>query len=376
MTMFKRNHQNAIYILTHFVHDMDGFCPIKYNLFIDERLLYEIATRNKIQHVLFHFLLCPLCRKQIHIKFKAQLEELRFTKKLRLLLWSRERMILEEVLRKYDIYGILFKQHREKGEAGGFRIATGFDLDVLVRKEDVSIIVFEYTKMGYVQQKKGIQKEIQLINKKNGFEIDLHFLLAYPHYSQLDEKEYGAVQSVTNDLFFSIHSKSTHLVDLPTEWYIVVLFIRYWYNDLMTGLRDMHDILTLSEHFQNTNVWNSVFRRVIRYSLKNEFLFVLSVASATFKAPLPGSVRRAMPWWIFFMRSWVSPEDIAVFPPITKWHKKKYSRSVRVLFSRYAALKYILKLDARFVRIFTPRNVWNFSLFLLRKIKTFVIHYE
>lgn len=358
MAISDNNYQNVTKILVYFLRDQIDFCPTKYNLVIEERLLLETAIRNKLQHVLFHFLTCDNCRIRVTKSWITKINQLRITAIFRAMIWQKEKEKLNLVLKKHFICGILFKQQKRKTCQDDGVIFTGSDVDVLVPYTDFIHIISEYTKMGCQKKLKGINKEIQLVHPKYSFEIDLHFLIAYPHFSELNEKEYRMVQSFTNDLFKNTPKNTYGLVELSLEWYLLASLIRYWHNDLMTGLRDLKIIIEYMQLPETLLLWDNFMHLVEKYDMKTELFFVLSVGSNIFKEPLSKKIQSAIPRWIRLIAASISAIDIALFPPIMKWNWKKHRQHVDIVYRQYDIIKRILKPNLFLQRLLHPRDLY------------------
>lgn len=359
MAISNNNYQNVTKILVYFLRDQIDFCPTKHNLVIEERLLLETAIRSKLQHVLFHFLTCDNCRIRVTKSWIAKIHQLHVTSIYRAMVWQREKETLNTVLIKYCVHGILFKQHKKIHQNDKMSF-TGSDVDVIVSHADFHHIILEYIKMGYQKKLKGIHKEIQLVHPKYSFEIDLHFLIAYPHFSELNEKEHRMAQSLTNDLLKNTPKNTYGLVELSLEWYLLALLIRYWHNDLMTGLRDLKTIIEYMQLPKTLLLWDNFMHLVKKYDMKNELFFVLSVGSNIFKEPLPKKIQSAIPWWIRQMAASISVKDIALFPPIMKWNWKIYRQQVDIIYRQYDIIRRILKPKAWLYRLAHPRDFYYF----------------
>lgn len=354
---------------------LNGFdyCPYEQGKKIDEKYLYIIASRNKLIHVLDHCLRCITCSRHISIPMMKKLAHHRMQTVAHLLIYKMERKKFQSFLKQQHIHAVEFKRsiNERATERNIFSSHRSADLDVLVSSDDAINISARYSKMGYKKKTKGEQKELQLINTASGFEIDLHFLLAYPHYGNLSSTEYAIVEQFTQTVLANSTSGRFGITYISLEYFILSSCMRYWYNDMLCGLYPLYKLMQFC-YTQRTKIrWEQVFQLAEKYAMRNEMLFILELGNRIFGTPLPKEVMDNMTFRIKYTAFSITMQDIAIFPPITKWCHKRFRDISHKKYTKFFILKTVINQRTPLLRCIRPRILAFAFLSLCRHILHF-----
>lgn len=344
-------------ILNGFLINGINYCPYGQGVHIDETYLYTIASRNKLSHLLFHCLRCSTCSRCMSVRMQKQLSRLRMNTVAKLLLYEKEREAFRSFLCRKHIHAVEFKCFRNDNltNENALFFHRSADLDVLVSKKDFRRIASEYLRMGYTKKTKGRYKEIQLVHPVSKFEIDLHFLLAYPHYGGLNSTEYTVIKKFTNALLERGDKIHDGFISISREHYILSLCIRYWYNDMLCGLYSLYELMQFC-YTQRTNIrWEQVFHLADMYSMRNEMLYILKLGNRIFGAPLPREVIDRITYRIRVFSCSITIWDIVIFPPISKWYHKRFRDISHKKYTKFFILKILINQRTPLLRCMRPR---------------------
>lgn len=324
------------------------FCPSQTYKNVNIKLLIQLAGANKAEHVLLHFLTCESCLDLFDKPIIQKLEQLRFRLHALPLVFEGERRQFEQILKKRRIKAVLFKQF-------GNRDRVGADMDVLVSKQDLSILTEEAIQQGYIKTAKVRHKEIQLTNPVNRFKIDVHHMVAFPHYGGLKAQELQQIEQYSSDIFKAAGNQRSGFVRVPIEWYVVSRILHYWYNDILCSIYPLYEISSFCYVHRHTIHWNELFSIADTYSFRNEILFVLSLANKILGIGLPTDVSRRISFRIALASSAITLDDIVYFPHVSLWYHKRYSVIAQKKYRRYFFVKLLVNQGVPFTRLLRIR---------------------
>lgn len=313
-----------------------SYCPSREHIVIHFASISHLAEVNKAEHVLLHFLSCPICSKTISKKEAVILKRLQFRLHILPLFFERERRRFESVLKNCRTHAVLFKQHENRDRIGN-------DIDVLVFKNALPAIASEGIKQGYQKTERVRHKEIQLTDPVHRYKVDVHHIIAFPLYGGLDAQEYEMIRRYSSDLLaFAKTRKPYGFVKIPIERYVVSRILHYWYNDLLCGLYPLYEIGTFCfEHRTEIN-WAKLFTIADSYVIQNEVLCVFSIAHTVLGLPLPIEVSKRMSFRITVVSMAVRMNDIVYFPPISLWYHRRYRSIASVKYRKYFFIKLLV----------------------------------
>ena len=289
------------------------------------------------------------------------------------LMYEKERETFTSYLYQQGIQAIEFKCFRNNTPKKENILLShrSADLDVLVSKKDFIRIASEYLRKGYTKKTKGRYKEIQLIHPVSKFEIDLHFLLAYPHYGDLNSAEYTAIEEFTKAILEKGVRTHAGFFSMSREDYVLSLCIRYWHNDLLCGLYPFYELMRFC-HMRRSQVnWKEVFHLADTYLMRNELLCILALGNRIFGIPLPGEVIDRMTFRIKLFSFAVTLRDVAVFPPVSKWYQKRFRDISDKKYTKFFILKLLINQRTPLLRCMRPRILAFAFLSLCRHILHF-----
>ncbi len=333
----------------------ETFCPTRWNFVIDERSLYTAATRNKLHFLLLHFLDCPECRRRLSKRFLTHIANMQLLLFANILLYESEKRKLSVFLKRKNVKAMCFK-HADM-EAGKHNAThyVGSDIDVLTEKKNLPLILSEYLHRGYQKKEEGISKEIQLVHPSNKFQIDLHFLIAFPHNGELNAYEYEMVTRFTRDFLRFARMRRDGFAYAPPEYHFLSMILRFWYNDMVLGLKGLYDIGMFYVNNHKTTDWERFFVLADTYGLKKKIQFVLATSSMIFNFPLPRTVAKTLPLQVKVLIHGVTSDDIALFPPVSRWQKKSNAQTVQKKYLAYSLLTLLLSEKVSLRRLMRPK---------------------
>lgn len=142
---------------------------------------------------------------------------------------------------------------------------------------------------------------------------------------------------------------------MSLEHYVLSLCIRYWHNDMLCGLYSLYEVMQFC-YTQRTHIrWKQVFHLADGYSMRNELLCILTLGNRTFGIPLPKEVIDRMMLRVKLFSVSVTIRDIAVFPPISKWHQKRFRDISHKKYTKFSILKILINQRTPLLRCVRPR---------------------
>lgn len=344
----------VVRVLVNSLIHRDTFCFAGYLARVDMRDLLETALRNKIEYVLFHISDCRNCRAHAGSEILAELKQIRFRTRYALLHRASELRTLEKLLAS-KIGALALKELDPQGVIGetDFR-HTGTDLDILLRPEDMEKLVSMYVRHGYRRTADTVPKETVIVNPRTGFEIDIHSMVAYPHYGGLTPVEDARIRRISGDMVgLATHSGGLRYLD-PARYFFIQI-IRYWYNDMLCGLNGLYQIGSFPGRNSNRINWRIFHELTDKYALAGEVSFVLSLAGMVFGFGIPEELRRYTPLSTGIFASLYSPSEIARFPYIKKWDIPRYHGVVARRYRKFFLVKLLVNGDTPRLRLLRPR---------------------
>lgn len=331
-----------------------NYCPTANGVSVHELSLYILSVRNKLVHVLFHLSHCHLCRPQISRRFRKKLAVLEREHIVNAMLIQHEELVLRDLLKIAGMKAVFFKQFSVQNDRK-LLIEFHSDLDILIMKQNLQTFVQLYKYRGYSVYSTVVKKEIKLINPKSHIKIDIHFLIAFPHYGDLTPLELQTVQRFGDDLFRFSSASSDVIVRPAVEYQYISMIMRFLWNDMVLCLRTLHDITQVYNLHQKSINWRVFFAITDKYGITSEVLFVLCLSGKIFYNPLPHQVSEKLTWFVTALAENISVRDIVLFPSVNNWYSGTNAQFVHQYYQRYTLLKLCLHHNTPFIRLIRPR---------------------
>lgn len=288
------------------------FCPSNTYPFLNENLIIKLARRNKIDEYLSHFINCSYCQKKRSKKFISKINNQNKKRIFQILSYKKELAKFNKIKKKNNLPAIAYKKNSTN-------IRSSSDIDILVFKKDLPKFIKEYKKIGYKISKVICKKEVHLINPNNNFAIDLHFLIAYPHFFSLSKKDLDMVKKISRQML-TLQSPNKIKPSLDKELVLTSLLIRYWHNDLSCGLKTFYEIMLMLKSFQSSKEISKLIKLLKKYEFLNLSLFTFLIGSKIFSIPIPQKIKLHIPLLIKLLVNSISKYKISIFPNINSWH--------------------------------------------------------
>lgn len=331
-----KNETQSVAVIVRLLIDK-SYCPTESGVPIYGSTIYALAVRNKAAHVLRHFITCSRCQKRINKGVRKKIKTTLQSSLFRNLYLQRELMDTQAIFKAKRLRGVLFKWHAHSPVAGS-------DIDLLVSPTDFATAIAAFRAKGYAIETNGRSfKEAHLIHPRRRTHIDLHFLVAYPHFWGLDEYDVSLLKRASQMCLADNRFTHFGLVHSSIEWFLVIKVIGYWYNDLLTGLGTLLSLMTTCSQYKDTIDWQKFLAVVESLSMKHEALFVLALGSRFFDIPLPSIIQRAMPLRVRMLAAIPSVESVSVFPPMQDWYLARYFRESQRRFLRFSFFKFTVR---------------------------------
>ncbi len=320
-----------------------------------EHELLWLASYNKAYGNVFHYIHCVFCRRHISDSFMKQLMGAEFTAMSDCRKKLKELRTLVSVIGRGRYTAVFYKTSPFHP---GFlsRENVSSDIDVLVSGSACDGLVRRYVKRGYTL-KRYPPKECTVSNPHSGIRIDIHTLVAHPHFGDMSYERMTMIKRLTHDMLVYTHEESSKRVSDP-PYYVFYLAVSFWYNDLGFGMHTLyqivHSLLALSPADR---------RRL--YALLNEyqwytlFSFIAEAGSVFYKISLPSSVRALFglspafrTYLNFFLRHF-----IVVRVSMEAWHHARNKWAQRV-FTDIGILDTLLRDLVPHGRLLRPKIIW------------------
>jgi hypothetical protein len=340
--------KQVVDLLIKFMID-NNFCPSVNKIKIDESILEEIAKRNKITHHLFHFLNCKNCKAKISKKFCSKIKKIYKKRVLNLLLYQQELAIFNKLIKKNNKPAVIFKRNNTDPTSAS-------DIDVLILEKDLFFFIEEYKKIGYKASKIFSDKEVHITNPITKFSIDLHFLIAHPHYKTISKKEKRSINKISKDII-KTHFLKENESSISKELMLASTIIRYWHNDLLCGLKTLKDIMLLLNSFQEPKEINRLIILLKKYEILNYAFFTFQLGSKVFSTPIPDKILDKTPYLIKRLNCMISKYEISIFPDILKWYDDDNLNWVKKYYNKLNIIKIILNEEVPLTRKIRPQII-------------------
>lgn len=348
------------------------YCPYLFHDNVPVTLLFRLATRNKVEHVLSHFVKCNRCHVRLDIKHREKVERLQKLQVVRSLFYVSESKRIQSLFLKQKIYALLFKSYK-------LDLRKGSDIDILVSPSNFSKLVFLYKRKGYrISIHGGLSKEAHLTNPETGFTIDLHFLVAYPHYGKLRTADLLVIKQISQEIVAPHQGNNWGVHPLSIEWYILIQAVCFWHNDLLVGLGSLYRLCMACRIYADRIDWQKILALANRFAFRNKLFFVLMLTDRLFPFGFPDHVRRLVPRRIHVFARAQTIRDLVDFPPIAKWNYQQFSAIAQRKMRRYMLLNIATDPLGLFWWLFRPRlalfTAHTLCSYLLRRerIRTFI----
>ena len=367
--MKMKNETQSVTVIIRLLTDT-SYCPTDSGERVYGSTLYALAVRNKAVHILSHFLTCHRCKKSISKDVRMNINTTLKSSLFRNLYLQRELIDTQAIFKAKRLRGVLFKWHTHSSIAGS-------DIDLLVSPIDFVTATAIYRDKGYAIETNGRSfKEAHLIHPQHQTHIDLHFLIAYPHFWGLDEYDVSLLKRAS--LMCLTDNRSAHygLSHTSIEWFIIIKVIGFWYNDLLTGLGTLHVLMTTCRQYKDTINWQKLLTLVESLSIKHEALFVLAIGSRFFDISLPAKVVRAMSLRVRVLAAMHTVESVAIFPPMQDWYLARYFRESQRRFLYFSLLKFAVRQHVplmQFVKQLHLRTIREWGPVLLHSVMDAVV---
>lgn len=326
------------------------FCPFETCPSVNTKLLFFLARANKTEYTLLHFDTCPVCSKKISKSFKRMLHTIKQKEIVDPLMFESERTCLELILKRRHIRGVLFKHHNSRKRFGG-------DMDLLVSRKDIPIIRDEYAMRKYRISAKVAHKEIQAVNPKINYKLDIHHLIAYPHFGWLNKEEISMLAQYSSDLFLEENGKKYGIINMSPERYVVTRAIHYWYNDMLCSLYPLYEISIFCYERRHTLDWDKLFRIADAYSMRNEIIFIFFLSNKILDSEIPVEIKKKLSIRIVIAASALMPDDIIYFPSVCLWYHRRYRDIAQRKYKKYSIVKLLVSQNTPFTRLLRVRII-------------------
>ncbi len=275
----------------------ENACPFAHlSIQEDVSSLIDFAQRNKCLHVLFHFTKCTRCRQMIGNGAYQKLM------KLQLVALSRASVIAEERTRLISMASnirsriVFYKQSPVQTPHTTLKVSN--DIDVLTSESIQQQLCSMYADAGYVA-KVHAPKEVSLHSPSNFSSIDLHTLVAYPHYGNVRDSRHQMIARFSRELYTNARKDTrtgVYVSDACTHLIFLVLY--FWYNDLGFGIQTLYVFLstisTLSDH--ELTALEALTRD---YKIHRLFSFIVHTSHMFFEREIPRSIAKKFRLSIF-----------------------------------------------------------------------------
>lgn len=333
--MKMKNETQSVTVIIRLLTDK-SYCPTDNGERVYGSTIYTLAVRNKASHILSHFLTCPRCQKGISKDVRTKIRTTLKSSLFRNLYLQRELMDTQAIFKAKRLRGVLFKWHVHSPIAGS-------DIDLLVSPGDFTTAIAAFRAKGYAIETRGrASKEAHLIHPRYQTHIDLHFLIAYPHFWGLDEYDVSLLQRASLMCLTDNRPARYGLMHTSIEWFITIKVIGFWYNDLLTGLGTLHLLMTTCRQYKDSIDWQKLLAIVELLSIKHEALFVLAIGSRFFDIPLPSIIQQTTPLRVRVLAATQTVGAVAIFPPMQDWYLARYFRESQRRFLYFSLLKFAL----------------------------------
>ena len=359
--------KNKIVNLLVFLMKSDGkLCLPKRFFPFDEKKLLTTVEINKAVPFLFHFTICSTCREQLNKKTIKKLNDYQNFATMWQLLYQDEKKSLGKYCQKEGIKAILIKDFSSYPKIKLYqKYLIGIDLDILVKKNDLSKIESFLKKRGYrlkrdlsLKNKRGkiYYQEKDFILPKKHTSLDIHTQIAIPHSDEFNFLSSKTMEDLTKTIFRnSRQPKQSNLYIPNKEIFLLSLIAHYQASDVLKGLRNFFDIIQFAHLYDKEIDWEKFLKFAARFQLTSFSYFILLSGSQIFEISFPENLkkREKIPFKARFLVPYLSAKKITFFLPITKWCED--NKEARKIFYENFFIKLLLVDSVPFWRLIRPR---------------------
>lgn len=343
-------------------------CPFR-TVILDVRGddLIETALRNKMLHLLFHFITCHYCRKHVDPELISRVTVLELALRHRNAVRHIERKALMNIAGRFRIPILFYKESPIDSPLSRRKISD--DIDILIAPKYVRSLSRAYAKKKY-RTSGPSQKEIEFTSKKSQISIDIHWLIAYPPYRHLRSLPIRSIRQLSSEMIkHTLPNKNGPTLTVP--YYAVLLVVLFWYNDLGFGMYSLYALQQLLSGCSTANLERTA-HICKRYGLLTLFGGVASLAFSYYGKPVPARLHRQFR---------VSPRVTLILPYLQKhfvvsrmrvgeWSVK--NAKTKSHYKNYGIVDLILNEYVPFVRLLRPQILWVYMRSVLYRAQCFL----
>lgn len=335
-------------------------CPSDKYFPIAEKSLREIALRNKVVPLLFHFIKCSNCQQKLNKKTLLKLKKQEKSSFILNLLYENKKRWINHSLRQKKIKTVFLKDFSLKNKTEAHQsYFWGADIDILIKKRGLERTKRFFLSNGYLVNKE-LPYEITFVNPKSPIEIDLHFLICEPHKNEFKFLSEERVNRFTQELLDESRLDKDGYYKPVGEYFLLSLIMHYWANDVLKGLRSFFEIIHFANFYDKQIDWKKFFNLAKQFQLINFSFFVFLLGNRLFDTPFPQGLKKLIkiPLRVSYPLSYYSVEKIAIFPKNGDWETKEGQKILKEHFF----LQAIVNEKVPFLRLIRPQII----LFLLK----------
>lgn len=320
-----------------------------------EHELLWLASYNKAFGNVFHYIHCASCSRHISVSFMKQLMGAEFTANSDYRKKAEELRTLRSVVSRGGHTAVFYKTSPFQP---GFvsRDSVSSDIDVLVSRSVCDTLVQWYTNRGYALRRYP-PKEYTVSHPRSGIRIDIHTLVAYPHFGDMSRERIAMMERLTRDMLIYTHKKNGILVSDP-PYYVFYSAVNFWYNDLGFGMHTLYQIV------HTLRLLSPADRRrlhaiLTEYQWRTLFSFIAEAGFMFYNIPLPAFVRAlsGLPpardtYLNLFLRHF-----IVLRIPMDAWHRS-HKQWARRVFTDMGILDTLLRDSLPSGRLLRPKIIW------------------
>lgn len=320
------------------------------------RILISILRINKCIDFASHLQSCRTCKKFVDTSTYKHLRQVLRAKRLVRIIRHMERAKLQKILISERIVACDYKE-----SPSGLLEQNGSDIDILVSKIDAQKLHEWFVRHNY-QVINYPPKEVTYEHSVTGIRIDVHTLIAYPNYGDLDPREKQALIRFTNRCLKETRANGYGLHALSPEIYICSLCIMYLYNDMCKGVRYLYQLHTLFSVDEYVIDWKKIEKLLHDYRLLPAIRFIGVVLRSLYGTSMPvqfqpNIIERILGRWFTLPR-------LLYEYPVNEWHSSEHQKSSGAWYRVYAITRSLLGLIP-YRRLLRPRYIIFFiSMFI------------
>jgi len=342
--------------------------------------LLKIAHLNKATTFLSHFLDCQRCQSKLTSTSIKKLNKSYTTALAQHMINKKEKETLGNYFRQRGLNALILKDFSSYPKLySGKTFITSADIDLLIKKKDLNQTEKTIKKLGYclgrnlilknpIDKKTFLYQEKSFFKKRGFFStvIDLHLQIAIPNSGEFKPVSKKVIQQLTTDVFKDAEKRKGCFFEPEIEYLLIFLIVHYFSSDLCTCLRNLFDIVKLSNLYEDRVDWKKFLNIAKQYKLERVALFVILLGSRVFKIRAPKALKFSPLLNALAYKK--SLQSIAIFPPNNKWDKT--TPALEKLFRENFFFKIFLTKNVRLKRMIKPRII-VFFMSLMPKMLIF-----